>query len=120
MTVKGDADRLRQLLLNLADNAAKYNQPKGSITMALKRQGETAEFTVANTGPGIPPEAMPRVFDRFFRGDPAHNNSVDGCGLGLSIAQWIVSAHHGAIRIDSTPNQLTIVKVTLPLAKEAA
>jgi len=118
LMVAGDADRLRQLLLNLADNAIKYNQPRGAITMALKRQGDTAEFTMANTGPGIPPDSMPRVFDRFFRGDPAHNNAVDGCGLGLSIAQWIVSAHHGNIRIESAPNQWTTVTVILPLAKE--
>jgi signal transduction histidine kinase len=120
ITVTGDADRLRQLLLNLADNAVKYNQPAGAISMSLKRQAETAEFTISNSGPGIAPEAMRRVFDRFFRGDLAHNGAVDGCGLGLSIAQWIVSAHRGTIRIDSTPNRLTTVRVTLPLAKEAA
>ncbi len=60
-----------------------------------------AEFTIANTGAGIPPEILPRVFDRFFRGDPAHSQAVDGCGLGLSIAQWIVSAHNGTIKIES-------------------
>ncbi len=119
LTVPGDAHRLRQLLLNLVDNAIKYNQPGGSITLGLKRQGDAAEFSMANTGPGIPAEAMPRVFDRFFRGDPAHNNEVDGCGLGLSIAQWIVSAHKGSIRIDSEPAGWTTVSVSLPLAKEA-
>jgi len=57
------------------------------------------------------------VFDRFFRADPAHGNDVDGCGLGLSIAQWIVSAHKGTIRIDSEPDKLTTVTVTLPVAQ---
>ena len=114
-TVRGDAHRLRQLLLNLSDNAVKYNQPGGSISMALRNAGGAAEFTIANTGPGIAPEALSRVFDRFFRGDPAHNSDVDGCGLGLSIAQWIVSAHEGTIRLESAPGKLTTVTVRLPL-----
>jgi len=116
ITVPGDAHRLRQLLLNLADNAVKYNQPNGSIAMSLRRAGPSAEFTIANTGPGIAPEILPRVFDRFFRADPAHSHAVDGCGLGLSIAQWIVSAHQGTIRMESAPGKVTTVTVRLPVA----
>jgi heavy metal sensor kinase len=116
ISVRGDRHRLRQLLLNLADNAVKYNQPQGRVTMNLRRAGDFAEFTIANTGPGVPPEILPRVFDRFFRGDPAHSQVVDGCGLGLSIAQWIVSAHGGTIRIESVQGQLTTVTLRLPLA----
>ena len=115
ITARGDRHRLRQLLLNLADNAVKYNQAQGRVTMSLRRANPFAEFTVANTGPGIPPEILPRVFDRFFRGDPAHSQAVDGCGLGLSIAKWIVSAHHGTIQIESAPAKLTTVTVRLPL-----
>jgi signal transduction histidine kinase len=115
ISIRGDRHRLRQLLLNLADNAVKYNQPQGRVTMSLRRNGNFAEFTSANTGAGIPPEILPRVFDRFFRGDPAHSQTVDGCGLGLSIAKWIVSAHQGTIEIESTPSQLTTVTVRLPL-----
>ena len=115
VSVRGDRHRLRQLLLNLADNAVKYNQPQGRVTMSLRQVNGAAEFVIANTGPGIPPESLPRVFDRFYRGDPAHSNEVDGCGLGLSIAQWIVSAHNGTIRVESTPFQLTTVTVRLPL-----
>src|SRR5471030_2462822 len=81
--VRGDRHRLRQLLLNLADNTVKYNQPQGRITISLRRAGNFAEFKIANTGAGIPPEILPRVFDRFFRGDPSHNQEVEGCGLGL-------------------------------------
>ena len=99
ITVRGDRHRLRQLLLNLADNAVKYNQPKGGVIMSLLKSGDMAHFTITNTGAGIPPEILPRVFDRFFRGDPAHSQAVDGCGLGLSIAQWIVSAHNGTIKL---------------------
>jgi signal transduction histidine kinase len=118
ITVSGDAHRLRQLLLNLADNAAKHNQPGGSIRMALSRSNGAAELIIANTGAGISPENLPRVFDRFFRGDPAHGTATEGCGLGLSIAQWIVSAHHGDIRIESVPSKLTTVTVHLPLSAE--
>jgi signal transduction histidine kinase len=116
VSVRGDRHRLRQLLLNLADNAVKYNQPQGRVTMNLRRADGFAEFTIANTGSGVPPEILPRVFDRFFRGDPAHSQAVDGCGLGLSIAQWIVSAHDGEIRIASAPAKETVVTVKLPLA----
>jgi signal transduction histidine kinase len=115
VSVRGDRHRLRQLLLNLADNAVKYNQPQGRVTMSLRRAGGTAEFTIANSGPGIPPEILPRVFDRFFRGDPAHSPTVDGCGLGLSIVQWIVSAHNGSVKIESVPSKITTVTVRLPL-----
>ncbi len=118
-TVRGDRHRLRQLLLNLADNAVKYNQPQGRVTMSLRRANATAEFTLSNTGAGIPAETLPRVFDRFFRGDPAHSQTVDGCGLGLSIARWIVSAHPGTISIESATAQPTTVTVRLPVEASA-
>jgi heavy metal sensor kinase len=116
---RGDRHRLRQLLLNLADNAVKYNQPQGRVTMSLRRADNFAEFKIANTGAGIPSEMLPRVFDRFFRGDAAHGNTIEGCGLGLSIVQWIVSAHNGSIQIESVPSELTTVTVRLPLETAA-
>jgi heavy metal sensor kinase len=116
ISLRGDRHRLRQLLLNLADNAVKYNLPQGRVTMHLRRMNGQAEFTIANTGAGIPPDKLPRVFDRFFRGDASHNSAVDGCGLGLSIAQWIVSAHGGKIQVASEPSKPTIVTVQLPTA----
>jgi len=115
ISMAGDRHRLRQLLLNLADNAVKYNQREGRVTMSLRRTGDVAEFIIANTGTGIPPEVLPRVFDRFFRGDPAHGQAVDGCGLGLSIVEWIISAHNGSIKIVSVPAKITTVTVRLPL-----
>ena len=117
MTMRGDAHRLRQLMLNLVDNAIKYNQPQGWVIMALQQTGGIAEFVITNSGPGIPPEVLPRIFDRFFRGDPAHSNTVEGCGLGLSIAQWIASAHDGSVRITSEPGERTVVTVRLPLTQ---
>jgi signal transduction histidine kinase len=74
-----------------------------------------ADLTISNTGPGISAEALPHVFERFYRGDPAHNADVEGCGLGLSVAQWIVSVHKGSITIESVPERLTTVKVRLPV-----
>jgi signal transduction histidine kinase len=115
ISAHGDRHRLRQLLLNLADNAVKYNQPQGCVTMSLRAAGSFTEFKIVNTGGGIPPGILPRVFDRFFRGDPAHENTIEGCGLGLSIAQWIVSAHGGTIQIESVPSKMTTVTVRLPL-----
>jgi signal transduction histidine kinase len=120
VTVKGDRHRLRQLLLNLVDNAVKYNQPGGWVSMSLRKTNGMAELVISNTGPGISPESLPRVFDRFYRGDASHSHEVEGCGLGLSIAQWIVSVHKGEIRIDSVPTKLTTVTVRLPLIQEGA
>ena len=78
--------------------------------------GNSAELKIDNTGAGMAPELQPRVFERFFRGDTSHNNAVEGCGLGLSIAQWIVTAHGGKIEFTSEPCELTTVTVRLPLA----
>ena len=116
LAIIGDRHRLRQLLLNLTDNAVKYNEPGGNVTLALKKADDTAELTITNTGPGIPPEKIGRVFDRFFRVDDSHNNAVEGCGLGLSIVQWIVTAHGGSIRMTSRPEPITTVTIRLPFA----
>jgi signal transduction histidine kinase len=113
LSVRGDRHRLRQLLLNLTDNAIKYNWPNGTVTIALRCVGDSAELAIANTGPGMPPDLRSRAFDRFFRGDASHDNAVEGSGLGLSIAQWIVHAHGGSIRIESEETALTTVTVSL-------
>ncbi|MEI8043490.1 MAG: HAMP domain-containing sensor histidine kinase [Verrucomicrobiota bacterium] len=115
LTVTGDRHRLRQLLLNLTDNAIKYNTRKGTVTLSLRRADQAAEVAIANSGPGIPGEILPRIFDPFFRGDSSHSQAVEGCGLGLSIALWIITAHGGSIRITSAPNQLTTTIVQFPL-----
>ena len=113
----GDRNRLRQLLLNLLDNAVKYNRDGGTISMKLTCSGGSAEFRITNTGPGISPEDLEKVFDPFFRGDPSHVRKDDGCGLGLSIARWIVTAHHGAIGMTSSPQGEATVTVSLPLGE---
>ena len=116
LTLAGDRHRLRQLLLNLTDNAIKYNRRKGTVTLSLRCVADTAEVAISNTGPGIPPEILPRVFDPFFRADSSHSQTVEGCGLGLSIARWITDAHGGTIQITSDPNRLTKAIILLPLA----
>jgi signal transduction histidine kinase len=116
--VQGDRHRLKQLLLNLTDNAIKYSPAEGHVTIALSRHNGTAALVISNTGPGIPPETLSRVFDRFYRGDPAHNSAIEGCGLGLSIAQSIVTAHQGTIELVSVPDKLTTVTFKLPRALE--
>jgi signal transduction histidine kinase len=118
-TLPGDRHRLRQLLLNLTDNAVKYNRPGGTVEFSLRREGAFATLQISNTGAGLGPELQPRVFERFFRGDASHNNAVEGCGLGLSIAQWIVTAHGGKIEFRSEPGRLTTVSVRLPLTPAA-
>ncbi|MGH7980400.1 MAG: sensor histidine kinase, partial [Limisphaerales bacterium] len=114
LTISGDRHRLRQLLLNLTDNAIKYNHPSGSVAISLERDAAFARLKVENTGAGLAPELQPRAFDRFFRGDGSHSSAVDGCGLGLSIAQWIVQAHRGTIEFTSEPDKRTTVIVRLP------
>jgi signal transduction histidine kinase len=118
-TVRGDRHRLKQLLLNLADNATKYAQPGGRVTIALNREREMAEVIITNTGPGITPEQLPRVFERFYRGDVSHNNGIEGSGLGLCIAQWITKAHGGTIELTSEPGILTTAKVKLPIGADS-
>jgi signal transduction histidine kinase len=119
-TVIGDRHRLRQLLLNLTDNAIKYNVPKGRVAISLGRANGFADLTIGNTGPGISPAQQPRVFEQFFRGEAARNGAIEGCGLGLSIAQWIVTAHNGKIEIVSEPGELTTMRVRLPEAQGRA
>ncbi len=112
--VSADRMRLRQLLLNLGDNAVKYNEAGGTVELALRRIDGGAEFTLANTGKALPADLRARVFDRFFRGDPAHNSAIEGSGLGLSIARSIVVAHEGRIAYEVLPDGRTQVRVSLP------
>jgi two-component system heavy metal sensor histidine kinase CusS len=111
--VNADRMRLRQLLLNLADNAVKHNRGGGNVRMSLVQEGQHAVFSIRNTGPLLPPEQQARVFERFFRGDTAHGSETEGSGLGLSIAQSIVEAHGGEIRFESGVDGLNRVTVRL-------
>jgi len=99
--IRGDGDRLKQILTNLVVNAIKHTPPGGYVTISLYREEEWIRIIVADTGRGISSTALPHIFERFYRGE---NNKEKGMGLGLSIAQWIAQAHHGKITVVSTPN----------------
>jgi signal transduction histidine kinase len=114
VTVLGDRMRLRQLLLILADNAVKHNHQDGSISVTLTRQDNQAVFRIINTGHALSHELHKRVFERFFRGDPAHNSSVEGSGLGLSIAESIAKSHHGTLSYEVLPDDRTQLTLALP------
>ena len=116
VSVTGDRHRLRQLLLNLCDNAVKYAEARGQVGVEVRRVHGAAEVVISNSGPGIAPEILPRVFDPFFRGDPSHSQTIEGCGLGLSISRWIATAHDGTLRLESEPGKLTTARLSLPLA----
>ena len=107
---------IERVLSNLIENALRHTPEGGRITVTLHLQSNGVGVRIADTGDGIPAEELPHVFDRFFRGDASHNSAVDGCGLGLSIAQWIAAAHHGSVKLESAPGKLTTVTVRLPLA----
>ena len=113
VTVTGDAGWLERLLLNLLDNALKYTPAGGRIGVSVARVGDRARVDVRDTGSGISPEALPRIFERFYRVDPARS-AVEGAGLGLSLAKWIVDRHNGRIEVESVPGTGSTFTVWLP------
>jgi two-component system, OmpR family, phosphate regulon sensor histidine kinase PhoR len=121
--LRGDADRLQQVLINLADNAVKYTPAGGRVTIAARTDGgagQTLEIRVQDTGVGIPAADLPRLTERFYRVDKARSRELGGTGLGLAIVKHIVQAHGGVLDIASTVNVGTTVRVTLPTRPAAA
>ncbi|MCY0876667.1 MAG: HAMP domain-containing sensor histidine kinase [Firmicutes bacterium] len=110
----GDVNRLRQLLLILIDNALRYSNAGGSIHLTVKCDTLYTTIAVSDTGIGIAPKLLPRIFDRFVRGDETRMRHEQGSGLGLSIAKWIVEAHRGTITAQSTVGKGTTFTITLP------
>jgi two-component system phosphate regulon sensor histidine kinase PhoR len=115
--VSGDRDRLRQVLLNLVDNAIKYTPSGGKITVRVIRLTEKARLEVTDTGRGIPTQELARIFERFYRVDKARTRSQGGTGLGLAIVKHIVELHGGHVGAQSEPGKGTTISVTLPLVK---
>ena len=118
--VLGDELRLRELFLNLVDNAVKYSRPGGSVDMSLVTQGNLAKFMIVDQGIGISHEDQERIFDRFYRTDDARTHAKKGTGLGLAICAWIAESHHGHIEVQSEPNKGSTFTVILPLAPPAS
>ena len=111
--VNADRALLRQVFQNLLSNAIKYNRPAGRVTLQLSQQDTQVVFTVTNTGPAISAENQQRLFERFFRGDQAHNRKTDGFGLGLNIATELARANGADLRLVSSREDETVFEVRL-------
>jgi signal transduction histidine kinase len=117
--VNGDRDRLKQVLLNLVGNAIQYTPQDGDVYLSLGKVAEQARLIIRDTGPGIPTEDLPHIFDRFYRAEKSRTRSKStGFGLGLSIAHWIVEKHGGRIEVDSKEGQGTTFCIWLPLMSD--
>ncbi len=114
VTILGDYERLRRLVLNLVENSIKYTTPGGRVTIALEKESDGAILKVSDTGIGIPDDEQEQVFQPFFRSTEALSHSERGVGLGLSIARSIAEAHEGRIELESLPEKGTVFTVFLP------
>src|SRR5439155_23734713 len=116
---KADRERLRQVLVNLVDNAVKFTPEEGKISLEVKLSANVAsvEVHVKDNGMGIPSSALSRIFERFYRVDKTRSRDQGGTGLGLSIVKHIVEAHKGKVEVQSTLGQGSDFTVTLPIHK---
>lgn len=112
-----DAEHILRLLVNLLDNAIKYNQPGGQVRAEVGARDSWAVLTVADTGQGISPEDLPHIFDRFYRGEKEHGSASRGAGLGLSLVHWIAHAHGGRIEVQSELGRGSTFRVWLPVTR---
>jgi two-component system, OmpR family, heavy metal sensor histidine kinase CusS len=115
LIVNADRALLVQVLQNLISNATKYNLPNGWVSISAKQHDRRIITTIANSSKDISTADRARIFDRFYRGDPARNRHVEGLGLGLSLAREIVYAHNGNLTLDPTPSGQTAFTLTLPV-----
>lgn len=113
VTVVGDRDQIKQMVLNLVENAYKYTPGEGEVTISVYKNGKFAEISVRDTGPGIPEDILPHIFERFYRGST--RSLMGGTGLGLAIASRIAKAHGGDIEAASEPGKGSTFTVKLPL-----
>ncbi len=116
VVVLGDGEWLKRLALNLLDNAIKFTPDGGTVTVRITGSDGFAHLTVQDTGIGITASAMPHLFERFFRADPARSPEIGGVGLGLSLVKWIADRHRGRIEVQSEPGRGSRFTVHLPLA----
>jgi len=116
---RGDAAWLERVILNLLDNAIKFTPNGGRIRLSVAAENGCAKLQVTDEGIGIPAEALPHVFERFYRAEPSRSKRIPGAGLGLALVRWIVEKHHGRITAESAPGQGTRFTVWLPLDRTA-
>jgi two-component system phosphate regulon sensor histidine kinase PhoR len=115
VVAKLDGSRVRQVLDNLLSNAVKYTEPGGSVRVRLRARPDSAELTVTDTGIGVAPDEVDKLFGRFFRGAQAARRQIPGAGLGLSIVRSIVEAHGGVVDVSSVPGEGSTFRVELPV-----
>jgi heavy metal sensor kinase len=120
VTVRGDARRLKQVIVNLLDNAIKFTPPGGVVAVSTQQHDGVGLLEVFDSGIGIPPDSLPHVFDRFYRVDAARSREDGGAGLGLSIVRSICSAHGAEIEVESAPGSGSRFRVKFPLPPQAA
>jgi heavy metal sensor kinase len=116
LAIEGDRARLKQVVVNLLDNAIKYTYPGGKVGVQVSTVDGRAQLAVEDTGIGIPAEALPHLFERFYRVDKARSRQMGGAGLGLAIVKSIVTAHGGQIIVESSEGHGSRFRVELPLA----
>jgi signal transduction histidine kinase len=114
LTIKANEDDLERLLGNLLENAVKYTPPRGRVSLALSSQDHGVRIVVSDTGIGIPPESLPRIFEEFYRAKNAKEMGQEGTGLGLSLVKHIVDRYHGTINVESKVQDGSTFTVTLP------
>ncbi|HVO33661.1 MAG TPA: ATP-binding protein [Elusimicrobiota bacterium] len=114
--VRADREKLAQILMNLLDNAIKFNSPGGTVLLEAESNDHLMHISVRDTGVGIAPDDLPRVFERFFRGDKSHSHETIGTGLGLAIVKHLVEAHGGTVTAESQLGKGSVFHFTLPLA----
>lgn len=111
-TILGDRGLCRELIMNLLDNAVKYNRPGGHVYVTVRHEGHRVVLVVRDTGIGIPEDKQKRVFERFYRADSSRSQKIKGTGLGLAIVKHIVEQHHGTIALTSKENEGTEITIT--------
>ncbi|MBN2119573.1 MAG: HAMP domain-containing protein, partial [Candidatus Omnitrophica bacterium] len=116
LDILADETRIKQVFLNLIDNAIKYNHPKGEISITAHETDDFVKVDIADTGIGIPNKDLPRLFERFYRVDKARSRELGGTGLGLSIVKHIIQAHNGEVSVQSVEGQGSIFSFTIPKA----
>jgi heavy metal sensor kinase len=118
LPICADVEAVRRAVLVLIDNAIKYSNPGGRVSVSVAAEGTDAVVSVADTGIGMAPEDLPHIFDRFWRADRARSRSQGGAGLGLSIAKWIADVHRGSIQVESTVGQGSVFRLRIPLVNQ--
>jgi signal transduction histidine kinase len=118
--IEADPERVHQVIFNLVDNAVRFTPEGGHVRIEAHGHNGSVEVSVVDTGVGIPPEALPRLFERFYRVDPARTREDGGTGIGLAIARSVVEAHGGTIRAESEPGHGSTFTFDLPVARPAA